>query len=157
MLNFNKAEKQFLIKLLQKDKSKTSLKLQKRIENSMKQIKPRSAKNKGAAWQKEIAEFVSRITEIPYNQQDDNCLIHAREMGLSGVDVILRGKARELFPYDIECKNCNNISLPEWIRQAENNCTELNNWLLFIKSPAVTAKKIVVLSLSKFEEIMRGE
>lgn len=154
MLNFNKAEKMKLIELLKKDgESKTNNKLIKRIENSMKQIKPRSAKSKGAEWEKEIALCVSNITGIKYDQQDDNCLIHAREMGLSGVDVILRGKARDLFPFDIECKNCNNVSLPAWIQQAENNCTGLNNWLLFIKSPVLSCKKVVVMALSKFEEL----
>ena len=157
MLEFNKSEKQFLIKLLENDNSKTSLKLLKRIKKSLTPIKPRSAKNKGAMWQKEVAECISRITGLEYNQQDDNCLIHAREMGLSGVDVILRGKAREKFPFDVECKNCNNISLPAWVKQAEENCIDLNNWLLFIKSPVLSCKKVVVMSFTKFEEMEKNK
>lgn len=156
MLNLSKAEKKHIIELLKKDDTRININLIKRIENSMKQIKPRSAKNKGAAWEKETAACISRITGIDYDQQDDNCLIHAREMGLSGVDVILRGKARELFPFDVECKNCNNISLPAWIKQAEGNCTELNNWLLFIKSPVLSCKKAVVMSFTKFEEVLKA-
>lgn len=154
MLNLNKSEKEKIIKLLQKDEdTKANRNLIKRIENSMKTIKPRSAKNKGLDWQKEVCDFVSRVTGIPYDQKNDNCDIHSRESGLNGTDVILRGKAKEAFPFSIECKNCKNISLPEWTRQAESNCDQLDNWLLFVKSPVLSMKKVVIIPLSKFEEI----
>ena len=48
MINLNKSEKEKLIGLLKKDgETKANLLLIKRLENSMKSIKPRSAKNKG--------------------------------------------------------------------------------------------------------------
>lgn len=156
ILTFNKSEKQKLIELLKKDgETKANNILIKRIQKSMQAIKPRSAKNKGLEWQKEVCEIVSRITDIEYIQKSDVCEIHSRESGLNGVDVILRGKAREKFPYCIECKNCNSISLAEWVRQAENNCDNLDNWLLFIKSPILPSKKIVVMATSNFEKIMK--
>lgn len=154
MLNLSKTEKEKLIKLLENDKStKSNELLIKRIKNSMKTIKPRSAKNKGLEWQKETCEIVSRITGIPYDQKSDECEIHSRESGLSGVDIILRGEAKKRFPFCIECKNAKTISLAEWVKQAQDNCNESDNWLLVIKSPILPMKKIVVMSLSKFEKI----
>ena len=80
MINLNKSEKEKLIGLLKKDgETKANLLLIKRLENSMKSIKPRSAKNKGLEWQKETCEIVSRITGIPYDQKNDDCEIHSRE------------------------------------------------------------------------------
>ena len=154
MINLNKSEKEKLIGLLKKDgETKANLLLIKRLENSMKSIKPRSAKNKGLEWQKETCEIVRRITGIPYDQKSDDCEIHSRESGLNGVDVILRGEAKKRFPFCIECKNAKTISLAEWVRQAQDNCNERDNWLLVIKSPILPMKKIAVMALSKFEEI----
>lgn len=154
MLTLNKGEKEKIIKLLQKDgDTKANSLLIKRIEKSMIPIKPRSAKNKGLEWQKEVCSIISRITGIAYDQQSDDCEIHSRESGLSGVDVVLRGRAKKAFPYAVECKNCNSISLPEWVRQAEANSDDLDNWLLFIKSPVLPMKKVVVMAASRFEKI----
>ena len=67
--------------------------------------------------------------------------------------MILRGEAKKRFPFCIECKNAKTISLAEWVRQAQDNCNERDNWLLVIKSPILPMKKIAVMALSKFEEI----
>ena len=154
ILNLDKGEKLLLIKALENLPDKKAEKLKAKIERSLKQIKPRSAKNKGLGWEKECCELISNLTGIEYNQSDDSSLIQARTMGLNGTDVILRGEARERFPFDIECKSCNSLSVPAWVKQAEDNCTELDNWLLLIKSPVLSCKKIAVLSLSKFMEIV---
>ena len=155
ILTLSNDEKKHIIRLLQNEDTKASQKLVKRIEKSMQKIKPRSAKNKGMEWQKEVCAIISQITGIEYNQQDDNCLIHSRESGLNGVDVILRGEAKNKFPFCVECKNENKISLPEWTRQAENNCDDLNNWILFVKSPVLPARKVVVIPLDRFIGIMK--
>lgn len=42
-------------------------------------------------------------------------------MGQHGVDIILRGKVARKFPFDIECKSCESLSIPEWIRQTKQN------------------------------------
>ncbi len=151
VLTLNADEKKKIIALLRSENTKANEKLAKRIEKSMQKIKPRSAKQKGLDWQKEICAMISRITGIEYNQQSDDCPIHSRESGLNGTDVILRGEAKKKFPFCIECKNANAISLPEWIRQAESNCDDLDNWLLFIKSKLLPMHRVVVMPLSKFE------
>lgn len=158
-ITINKEEADFIIDALKTisiipdEKIKNTVeKLTKRIERAKTPIKPRSAKNKGMEWQKEICGVISDVTGIEYDQSKDDCLIHSRESGLSGTDVILRGEAKEKFPFSIECKNCKSLSLPDWIRQANAN-SDNGNWLLFVKSPALETKKVVVLSLDNFKSL----
>ena len=77
-------------------------------------MKSRSGKNKGKRFQNWIAQQISDLLGIPCEKDGD---IESRQMGMSGVDIILRGKAAELFPYSIEAKNQETFSLPAWIRQ----------------------------------------
>lgn len=126
----------------------------KKIERSERKIKPRSAKNKGASWQKEMCEMISRITGVEFNQQDDSCDIHSREMGLSGADIIVRGRARELFDFDPECKNCNVVSVPEWIRQAKSNSKD-GKYVIFVKSPRLE-DSVAIMSIDNFESLAYG-
>ena len=128
-------------------------KLRDKIKRSIKQIKPRSAKDKGATWQKSVCELISRIIGLPFDNQDDNCSIHSRTMGCSGSDVELRGEARKRFPFGVECKNSNQISLPDWCRQAKSNAID-GRWLLFIKS-AKLEENVVVMTTDVFEEVMK--
>lgn len=128
--------------------------LLKKVERSQKQIKPRSAKNKGALWQKEMCEMISRITGVKFDQQDDACDIHSREMGLSGADIIVRGRARALFDFDPECKNCNVVSVPEWIRQAKSN-SKGDKYVIFVKSPRLE-DNVAIMSIDNFESLAYG-
>ena len=69
-------------------------------------MKPRSAKAKGRALQNLVRD---RILEVfPQLEKDDvQCAI----MGQSGIDIKLSPAARKLFPYSIECKNQQKISI----------------------------------------------
>ena len=128
--------------------------LKKKIEKSMVPIKPRSAKNRGLGRQKEICSMISDLTGIPYNQKDDTCPIHSREAGLNGTDISFRTKeAHDKFPYSIEVKDCNTISLPAWIAQAKENETDEYPWLLFIHSQILDEKDVVVMSLDVFKDL----
>jgi hypothetical protein len=118
-----------------------------------KTIKVRSAKNKGMRFQKYVCEKISDVFGIEYDQQDDNCLIHSRECGLSGTDVILRGEIYNAFPYDIECKNTQTISVYSYIRQAEANTKEGRNWLIFHKKNHT--KPIVIMDAEHFFELFK--
>ena len=93
-------------------------------------MKTRSAKNKGARLQKWVAEKISKVLGIPCGKDE---LISSREMGQSGTDVRLIGKAKRLFKYSIECKNQETWTLPSWIKQAKSNQAKGTDWLLFIK------------------------
>ena len=156
MLNFNKKEKEYLLSLLKADaESDMAKKLAARIERSMAQIKPASAKRKGQEWQKECCRMIADATGIPYDSASDVCEIRSRESAAPGVDIILSGEAAKLFPWKVECKNAKTVSLPEWIRQAMANSGGESDWLLLVKSEALPCKKIAVMDFAKFGEISR--
>lgn len=127
----------------------------KRLDSSEKRIKVSSAKGKGRALQQEVCRRISNITGIPFNNQDDSCDIHSREMGQAGVDVILRGEAKKKFPFSIECKSVEQISFRDFINQAKANSKE-GDWLLVIKTKSIP-EIVVCLSWDKFEQIFKGE
>lgn len=162
VLNLNGKEKKVILKQLHIlgdetfEEKKERIALAKKVERSLRRIKPRSAKSKGAGFQKEICELVAGILGIEFDNADDSCEVHSREMGLSGSDVVLRGVARIKFGYGIECKNANTVSLPEWIRQARENAID-GKWLLFIKSPMVEGGPVVVMSVDEFQAIMKSK
>jgi hypothetical protein len=115
-----------------------------------KRIKTRSAKNKGALFQKEIAQRISDLLGIPIEKDGD---LESRQMGMSGTDIILRGKAKKGFNYSVECKRCESLSIPAWIRQAESNLGDFKNWLLFFRRSNETAK--VVMEADHFFELLK--
>lgn len=114
-------------------------------------MKTRSAKNKGARLQKWVAEKISTLLDIPCGKDE---LIASREMGQSGTDVRLIGKAKKLFKYSIECKNQESWALPAWIKQAKSNQSKGTDWLLFIKKNR--HEEIAVMSAEVFFKI-QGE
>lgn len=108
-------------------------------------ITHRSAKNKGKRFQNEIAEKISDLLDIPVEKDGD---IESRQMGMAGVDVILRGKAKDLFPYAVECKNAESWSIPKWVGQARANIGNFMTWLLFIRKNDYAP--IVVMDADEF-------
>ena len=97
-------------------------------------IKRSSAKAKGRNLQLKICQKIADLFNINFDNQDEQCIIHSREMGQSGIDIILRGKIYEEFPFDMECKAVEKPSIKSWIKQAKKNTKKDRNWLLFWKS-----------------------
>lgn len=89
-----------------------------------------SRKAKGRNLQKYVTRRISEITGIPYGKDER---IASREMGQSGTDVRLIGKAKKLFPFSIECKYQETWSVPAWIKQAKENWKRGTDWLLFMR------------------------
>lgn len=116
-------------------------------------IKTSSRKAKGRELQKWVCEKIANIFNIKYNQSDDNCDIHSREMGQSGVDVILRGEIYKKFPFDIECKATEKFTIYKDIKQAENNTKENRDWLLIHKKKH--SNPIVIMDWEAFYKIIR--
>lgn len=84
-----------------------------------KPISVAARKAKGRRLQKRIAEFISKITGIPVEKDGD---IESRPMGQNGRDVILRGKAKEMFIFHgIECKNREALNIWQALTQAEEH------------------------------------
>ena len=111
-------------------------------------MKTRSAKNKGRILQVWVAKQISKVTGIGYGKDLD---IESRQMGQSGVDVLLRGRAAELFPYSIEAKNQEKWSILSWIKQSKENMKPNTDWLLFCKKNY--HEEIVVMNATKFFEL----
>ena len=110
-----------------------------------------SRKAKGRGLQKWVAQRISDITGIPCGKDED---IESRPMGQSGVDVILRSKAKILCPWSIECKNCESWSIPAWIQQAKDNWKKGTDWLLFIKKSR--HEEIVIMDAEAFFKIYKS-
>lgn len=112
----------------------------------MPRITHRSAKNKGARFQKQIAAKISELLDMPYGK--DEC-IASRPMGCSSVDIILVGPARALFPWSCEAKAHERFSVKSWIRQAKTNILDGTNWLLLFKKNRF--KPVVCMSSPVFD------
>lgn len=113
-----------------------------------KRITVSSAKAKGRNLQNWAAKKISEITGIPYGRED-HALIEPRQMGQSGVDVILRGEALKAFPFSIECKSTESWALPATIRQVKANQAKNTDWLIILKKKEFQ-KPIVVIDAEAF-------
>jgi len=107
-----------------------------KLQKLLKPIKIRSAKNKGRNLQKWVCERIAQLFNIEYNQQDDNCSIHSREMGQTGIDIIIRNKIKENFPFIIECKSGEQLKLINSIQQVKKNTPDNNWWIIVYKKKA---------------------
>lgn len=112
-----------------------------------------SCKAKGRKLQKWVCARLADIFNTEYDQQDDNCAIHSREMGQSGTDVILRGDLFDKFPFDIECKNTEKLSLWNTIEQAKNNTKPDRDWLIVHKKNY--ENPVVIIDWFAFEKLFR--
>jgi len=110
-----------------------------------KRISVKSAKAKGRKAQQEVMGHISEMLEIPCGKDE---LIRSREMGQAGTDIVLLGEAKELFPFSIEVKFQENISIPKWIKQAKENKKENTDWLLIVRRSR--ENPIVVLDFEAF-------
>lgn len=119
-----------------------------------KKIKPRSAKNKGTKFQDYISKTLSEVFELEYGTDKD---LKGRPMGNAGTDIVMSKKAKELIPFDIECKNQEKWSIPAWWEQTLKNTSKNRKPLLLIKKnrtdPLALIKYSDLLELLKKEEI----
>jgi len=133
-----------------------SNKLQLKLEKSLikkEPIKISSRKAKGRNLQYWVCNKISELIDIPYNQSDDQCLIHSREMGQHGNDVILRGEALKLFPFSIECKNSESFNLINTLDQVNNNKTKNTDIMIVYKNKKI--KPIVIIDWETFEKLYK--
>lgn len=117
-------------------------------------IKISSRKAKGRNLQKWVCNKIANIFGIDYRQEDDDCPLHSREMGQSGVDIILRGELNKLFPYSIECKSSEKLSLKKTIKQVKLNQKKDTDWLIVYKHKGIK-KPIVIMDWEAFEYLIK--
>ena len=140
----------------ERDKREKNIqKLIKKITRSETPIKVSSRKGKGRKLQYFVCERIASLFGIKFDQNDDDCPIHSREMGQHGTDVITRGKVKKLFPFSVECKSCENLQIPQWIEQARGNIEKNKSWLLVVKKKSIGQKPIVIMEWESFEELMK--
>ena len=134
-------------------RKKECQRLIKKLSNAKKTIKVSSRKGKGRNLQYWICGRIAKLFNIEFVQGDDNCLVHSREMGQHGTDIVLRGKIYEKFPYDIECKNCESLSIPQWVRQARTNKKDGRDWLVVFKKQTLGSEPLVLMEWNAFEKL----
>lgn len=123
-----------------------------KIKNLDKERSARYGKNKGAARQKWVAERIAKLTGFVFDNSDDNSPIKTRPMGQKGVDIILSKGVQFCFPYDVEVKDCETLSIPNTINQARNNCKNGNDYLI-VWNKKCFAEPIVFMDWSAFERL----
>ena len=74
-------------------------------------------------------------------------------MGQAGTDVILRGEAKKLFNFAVECKAQESWSVHGWIEQARKNTGKFKTWLLFAKRS--NEKPVVIMDAEFFFELYK--
>ena len=80
-------------------------------------MKPQSAKSKGRLLQKFVAaEIVDSFAAL----EAADC--RSTSMGCSGEDVQRSPLAMRLFPFSVECKNCESLNVWKAIEQCRSNC-----------------------------------
>ena len=148
------SDREYIKSLLTDDRKSKAL--SKKLEDADKHITVQSAKGKGRELQKWVCRKISGLTDIPFDNQDDNCKIHSREMGQSGVDIILRGEALQKFPFSVECKSTESLNLREFVQQAKNNQKEDTNWMVVVRTKSIS-DVVVMMSWESFEKLYKGE
>ena len=147
----DKKDKKCLLKILSElPESKDIKRIKKKLQKEIKPIAISSRKSKGREFQKTICQKISSKTNINWGYEDD-MKIQPRLMGQSGVDIILRGKAKDKFPFAIEAKNQESLSLWNTIEQAVKNQGDYQYWIVMHKKN--NKSPIAVLDLDDFLDI----
>lgn len=91
-------------------------------------MQTRSAKSKGRRLQQEVRD---KLIEISKLHADD---VRSTPMGSSGEDIMFSRAARAVFPWSIECKNVEKLSIWSAIEQARYNAKDNVPVVVFSKN-----------------------
>ena len=108
-------------------------------------MKPRSAKNKGKRLQNKIRDLIlEKFNNIL--EQDD---VRSITMGDSGEDILLSPVARRLFPFSVECKAQESLSIWSALQQAESNAGKHIPLVIFKRNRSKT------YAVLEFKELLK--
>ena len=108
-------------------------------------MKPRSAKNKGKRLQNKIRDLIlEKFNNIL--ERDD---VRSITMGDSGEDILLSPAARRLFPFSVECKSQEKLSIWSSLEQAEDNSGDHIPLLIFKRNRSKT------YAVLEFDELLK--
>lgn len=108
-------------------------------------MKPSSAKTKGRMLQQWIRDKI--LETFPNLKPDD---VRNTSSGAQGEDVQLSSAARELFPFQIECKNLAKIAVYKFYEQAQTHGE--HEPLVFIKQNR--SKPLVLMDAEAFFKLV---
>ncbi|MCK9576902.1 MAG: hypothetical protein M0R51_13445 [Clostridia bacterium] len=112
-------------------------------------MKTSSCKQKGRVLQQWTCAEISKITGYSWGHDEP---IESRGMGQNGVDVRMESAVQKLFPFSVECKNCESWSVHSWIEQSKANQKEGTDWLIVAKRNR--GKPVVVIDAEVFFALM---
>jgi len=130
--------------------TKANVKLLCKLSKPHKRIKVSSAKAKGRNLQKWAVEKIAKLIDYKLPENKDDSHIRSREMGQSGVDVVLSKKAKFKFPFAVECKNQELINLPSFFEQAKTNGNKELMPLLIVKNKKLK-EPLLIMEWDTFE------
>ena len=90
----------------------------------------KTKKAKGRRLQQWVARQIARVTGFECGKDKPIC---SREMGQSGVDIRMESQVWKVFPYSVECKNCEKWDVHGWIKQARENQMPGTDWIVIAK------------------------
>lgn len=112
-------------------------------------MRPQSAKAKGRRLQQHVRDKL--LEAAPQLQPDD---IRSTSMGAPGEDLLLSPTAREVYPFAIECKAQEALSIWAALAQAESNAAGYTPLLAFKRNRSQT---YVALEFEAFLKLLRGQ
>lgn len=113
-----------------------------------------SRKAKGRNLQYWVCNKIASLFNIEFNQQDDHCPIHSREMGQQNRDIIIREPLYSKFKYSIECKNSESFNFKSTIEQVKANTKKDEKWIIVHKRKCFK-NPIVMMDADLFFEMQK--
>jgi len=110
-----------------------------------------SRKAKGRQFEKSVARLIAEMLDLPLED------VLASSAGASGIDIQLSDRAKKVYPYHTECKNQKKLSIPAWIRQAEEGVDRAGDGLepIVVFKQHRNSKKYVVMSFTHLLMLLR--
>lgn len=110
----------------------------------------KSAKAKGRRLQQLMRDLI--LDMFPNLELDTD--VRSAIMGETGEDIKLSSKARQVFPYSVECKSLKKIAVYNYYDQAASNTPDGCTPLVVLKQDR--RKPLVLIDLEKFMELVNG-
>lgn len=112
-------------------------------------MRPQSAKSKGRRLQQFVRDAIMKA--FPNLKKGD---VRSTPMGVSGSDIMLSPAAREVFPYNVECKNVEKLNIWKAIEQAKEGDEGDIPIVIFKKN---NADPMVAMPFEHFMELLNAK
>lgn len=110
-------------------------------------MSPKSAKAKGRKFQQYVRDVFLKFA--PSLEPDD---VRSTSMGASGEDILFSPAARRIYPFSVECKNVEKLSIWKAIEQSRENANDHTPLVVFSKNREETFAAIPFKTLMEILE-----